>query len=285
VAIPEGLGYDFAMPPRRLLAAVGVFAVTGALALLGSLYVDGRFPAAVPVTQASYSLAPLAEALRAVDSRGKVDVAALGQRKEALEAYVKTLASWSPLNTPQAFESPDEQLAYWLNASHALLLQVILEQGADAPLGGATRLLRTWPIGGERLSLYAIERRFLDPSGDARVYLSLATGGAEGPALDGVPFDAATLDGQLNDAARRFVRRKENVSIERGVVRLSPVFEAHQAAFKAALPAGDGNLLGVVWAFLPESCDGVRPGCDTRKDLDLACGGNFEKCRVEYLRR
>jgi hypothetical protein len=216
-----------------------------------------------------------------------VDIAALRARRAELDAFVASMAAHAPSVEPDKFPTPDEKLAFWLNAYHALVLEELLERWPlgspdEVPLGRFA-WARSWPIGGERLTLWSIERRFLRESGDARVFLARFTGHRGGPLLDGAPFDPATLDAQLNDAGRRFMRRKENVAIEGKTVKVSSVLRDHQEAFMAALPSGRVSVLQIVWAFLPETCESERPGCETRGELDKLCGATFDKCTVEFV--
>jgi hypothetical protein len=267
--------------PRRAAVVPGLAAVA-ALAL--ALFLDGRLPAPVPRPAADYSPALLLEALAQVDSLGRVDFDALKARPQALRAYVASLASVSPRTQPERFPTPEDSVAYWLNAYHALVLQQLVDAWPVAsPDEVSFFTRRAWPIGGQRLSLAAIERRYLAQAMDARVHLARFDGSAGGPLLDGAPFDGATLDAQLNDAARRFLRRPENVALDGEVVRLHPVLRDEAAAFRAALPDGQGSVLQVVWAFLPDTCDGERPGCDTRADLDKACGPALEACTLAFV--
>lgn len=275
------------MSARRQRWIAIAFAVSGVGASAVAVYVDGRFPAAVPSPPAAFSVSPLSEALRAVDSKGQLDVAALQAHREALDGYVASLASVSPLNQPARFPTPEDKLAYWLNAYHALVLQQLLDGwpmgSPDDELAGRFWWGRSWPVGGQRLTLWSIERRFLREAGDARVFLARFTGAAGGPRLEEAPFDGAMLDAQLDDAARHFMRRKEHAAVEARTVRLSPVLRDHREAFLAALPPGRSSVLQVVWAFLPETCEGERPGCDTRADLDRACGAAMDQCAIEYV--
>jgi hypothetical protein len=119
--------------------------------------------------------------------------------------------------------------------------------------------------------------------GDGRVWLALFDGSTSGGVLDGAPFGADTLNPQLDDAARRFLRRRATVALAAPVVRLSPRITTHEADFLAALPEGRSGVLQIVWAYLPESCDGLFPGCDTRGDLDRACGAALAGCQVQPL--
>lgn len=263
---------------RRVVFAAA-FATLVASGLV--LWVDGHVPAPVPKDAPPSSVVDLGEALRAVDSRGVVDLAELKRRHARLEAYVGSLAATTPELAPEQFPTVEARLAYWLNAYTALTLLELLDTRSTT----ASRWRRAFeavPIGGERLTRFAIFRRTLSRSGDARVFFSIYTG-AKGQAVpDGAPFEGDTLNGQLDDAARRFVRRKANVSVTDKTVTLSALFQRHRAEFLAALPSERQHVLQIVWAYLPDACDADAPGCVTRGDLDRACGTKFDACAVVY---
>lgn len=262
----------------------GVWLAAAAL-LVGSgvaLYVDGRLPAPVPDDAPAYELADLSRALEAVNTHGEVNLGQLKARHESLERFVASLAATAPSTKPDQFPAPEDKVAYWLNAYQALVLDELLDvKGTGA--GQLSSTGRSWPIGGQRLTKRAILRRYLEATGDARVHLALFTGAKGHGVLDGAPFGAQTIDPQLDDAMRRFMRRKENVALDGKTVRVSALLKAHEAEFLAALPADRHGLMQIVWAYLPESCDGSRPGCPTRGELDRACGAQFDTCAVEYV--
>lgn len=263
---------------RRLVftAALLTLAASGLV-----LWVDGHVPAPVPKDAPAYSIVDLGEALRAVDARGLVDLAELKQRHARLEAYVGSLAATTPELAPEQFPTVESRLAYWLNAYTALTLLELLDTRSQTA-STWSRAFDAVPVGGERLTRFAIFRRTLQLAGDARVFFAVFTG-ARGQAVpDGAPFEGETLNGQLDDAARRFVRRKSNVSVADKTVTLSELFQRHRAAFLAALPAERQHVLQIVWAYLPDTCDADAPGCVTRSDLDRACGTRFDACTVVY---
>lgn len=261
-----------------------VFVLAGLMTLVtaGVLYVDGHLPARIPSEAPPYSPTLLAQALKAVDARGVVDLAMLKANHAALEQYVASLAAVAPDTAPQQFSTVEARLAYWLNAYHALVLRELLDaRGTQASPWSA--YLDTTPIGGTRMTRFAIARGAFDHCGDARVWLTLFDGTRSSGVLDGAPFGAETLDAQLDDAARRFVRK--NVTVEGATVQLPEVFRAHREELLAALPEQRKNVLQIVWAFLPDACDDAAPGCATRGVLDRACGSAFDKCRVDYTPR
>lgn len=260
------------------------FLILSCCLALGLLYVDGHLPAPVPIDDGPLDYRPLASALKHVGPSGLIDYAALRNDRGGLDGFVEQLARVSPINRPDLFESPEDRLAFWLNAYHALALQAGLDRDTGARLDALGRCffwLRSWAIGGRRFTLWAVERRFLSETGDSRVPFALACGARGCALLDGTPYQADTLDAQLNDAVGRFVQSGRNVKLARDGVHLSPLFRTHEADIRAALPEGRTNLLQFVWAFLPESC-AERPGCDTRADLDKACGPRLEACAVTY---
>jgi hypothetical protein len=267
---------------KRLAFGFLVLCLIVAAALV---YVDGHVPAAVPDGEGALDYRPFAKALQHVGASGLVDYAALKNDRAGLDAFVAQLARVSPLNHPEQFDTPDDRLAFWLNAYHALVLQAGLDQDAGAQLDGIGRRFywaRSWPIGGRRFTLWAVERRFLAETGDSRIPFALGCGAKGCALLDGSPFQADTLDAQLNDAVGRFVQSERNVKLKPDGIYLSPLFRIHEADIRAALPEGRTNVLQFVWAFLPEVCLD-RPGCDTRGDLDKACGPKLEGCPLKYV--
>jgi hypothetical protein len=273
---------------RRLLLWVAAFALSAVVAIGGVFHVNGLLPAFVPNEEAPFSYAGYARVLRHVKPDGDVDFSAIGREREELDAFVRSLATFSPRSRPDEFPKPEDALAYWLNAYHALVLQAVVDEypyleSVEQPWLGRFFWVRSWPVGGRRLTLWALEHRILQREfADPRVHLALFRGTRGGPLLDGAPFEPSFLDAQLNDVARRFVGDKRHVRLEGDTLHLARVFETHQEDFLAALPEGRrGTVLQFVWAFLPDTC-ADRYGCDTRSDLDRVCGVKLDKCKVIY---
>jgi hypothetical protein len=274
---------------RRLLLVVAAFVLPAVLALGGVFYVYGLLPALVPSGDVPFSYNGYARVLRHVKPDGDVDFSTMGRERRELDTFVRSLATFSPRSRPDLFPKPEDALAYWLNAYHALVLQAVVDEypyleSVRQPWLGRFFWGRSWPVGGQRLTLWALEHRILQREfADPRIHLALFRGMRGGPLLDGAPFEPAFLDSQLNDAARRFVADKRHVRLEGNTLHLARIFETHQANFLAALPEGRrGTVLQFVWAFLPDTCT-ERYGCDTRSDLDRVCGVKLDKCKVVYV--
>ncbi|MCY1031793.1 DUF547 domain-containing protein [Corallococcus sp. BB11-1] len=272
---------------RRAIGLFGVALAVLAVLVAGAvLYVRGALPAAVPVAAGPFTYTPYASALDRVRPSGDLDFAGLQQDRAALEQFVASLASVSPRLRPELFPTQEDGLAYWLNAYNALVLLQLVErhpEGVSSMGFGRFYWGRAWPVGGERLTLWALEQRILDEYADPRVHFALFQGTRGGPSLDGAPYQPEFLDAQLNDASRRFMGNPRHVRLAGDTVHLARLFEAHQQDFLAALPEGrGGNVLQFVWAFLPDTCE-ERPGCDTRGDLDRACGPQLDRCHVTFM--
>ncbi|NMO20890.1 DUF547 domain-containing protein [Pyxidicoccus fallax] len=245
-------------------------------------------PATVPSASEPFHYHGYAKVLRHVRSDGNVDFASVGRERQTLDAFVQSLASFSPHNRPDVFTSPEEQLAYWLNAYNALVLQQVVDgypylESVQQPWLGRFFWGRAWPVGGERLTLWALRHRVLRTEfADPRIHFALFEAARGGARLDGAPYQPEFLDAQLNEASRRFMGDARNVEVDGSTVRLSRLLETYREDFLAALPEGRrGNVLQFVWAFLPDTCE-ERPGCATRSDLDRACGPRLDRCTLVF---
>nr|WP_323379067.1 DUF547 domain-containing protein [Pyxidicoccus xibeiensis] len=261
---------------------------TGVLVASGALYVQGLLPARVPSADEPFHYQGYARVLRHVRSDGDVDFASVGRERQALDGFVRSLASFSPHNRPDVFPTSEDALAYWLNTYNALVLQQVVDgypylESVRQPWLGRFFWGRAWPVGGERLTLWALEHRVLRAEfADPRIHFALFQAARGGARLDGSHYQPEFLDAQLNDAGRRFVGDQRNVDLDGDTVRLARLFDTYRDDFLTAVPEGrDGNVLQIVWAFLPDTCE-ERPGCTTRGDLDRACGPRLDRCRITF---
>ena len=263
-------------PWRGWALALGVLLVLGSAGAL-YLHIEGLLPASVPESSVPFGYGDYARALRNVRADGSVDLTALRREREGLEAFVRSLATYAPRTRPELFSEPADELAYWLNAHNALVLQALVEDGAVSSWG------RAWPVGGQRLTPWALEHRILGRQfADPRIHLALFHGTRGGPMLQGTPFQPEYIDAQLNDATRAFLADPRHLWLEGGSVHLARLFDTWGEDFLAALPEGRrGNVLQFVWAFLPDTCT-ERPGCDNRAELDRVCGHALDRCPLVF---
>ncbi|WP_241757938.1 DUF547 domain-containing protein [Myxococcus landrumensis] len=270
---------------RRFLIPIVLLAALGAL---GVLYVRGMLPASVPSADKPFHYHDYAQVLRHVRADGDVDFSSIGRERADLDRFIESLASFSPHLREDVFPTSEDALAFWLNTYNALVLQQVVDgypylESVEQPWLGRFFWGRSWRVGGRRMTLWSLRHRILmGEFADPRVHLALFQATRGGPRMEGSHFQPEFLDAQLNEACRRFVGDKRNVRLDRGTLHLAKLFDTYREDFLAALPEGRrGNVLQFVWAFLPDTCE-ERPGCDTRADLDLACGPKLDRCNIVF---
>jgi len=162
-----------------------------------------------------------------------------------LDSYLASLAA-----TSISSHSRPEQMAYWINLYNALTVKVILDHYpldsirdidispglfSDGPWG---KKLMT--IEQETVSLDDIEHQILRPIWqDARIHYAVNCASIGCPNLQPVPFEAALLDRQLDDAAIEFVNHSRAVRIDDGRATISSIYNWFEEDF-------GGNDQGVI---------------------------------------
>jgi hypothetical protein len=198
-----------------------------------------------------------------VTAEGQVRYAALKRDPGELARFVGQLTAVSPENSPELFPTAAAEMAYWINAYNAFVLHAVVEA---YPVGSVRDLKFGFGLlffkrakfiaGGKRYSLDDIEhgilrRRFADP----RIHFALNCASASCPRLWPEPFQADRLDAQLDQAARTFIARKENVWMRGDVLFLSEIFAWYREDFTHALVrAGikDPSVADYVTRYLPD---------------------------------
>jgi hypothetical protein len=159
-----------------------------------------------------------------LDTLRNEGVPALVGRRADLAGYRDHLESTDPDTLTR-----NEALAFWLNLYNAGALDVAAEAakwGEHSVLRVPGAFRRPWAhIGGEALSLDAIEHGKIRRFGDPRIHGALVCGSASCPTLRYEPYTGATLDRQLDDQLQSFLTAGGAVADrEAGVLRLSRVF-------------------------------------------------------------
>jgi hypothetical protein len=160
-----------------------------------------------------------------------------------LRAYLATLQATNPDTLDRA-----EQFAFWANLYNALTIDVVLENWPVASIreirsglftpGPWGRHLAT--VANEKLSLDDIEHRILRPLWqDARVHYAVNCASLGCPDLPPRALRAATLDTDLNAAARSFVNHPRGARVEGGRLQVSSIYRWFIADF-------GGNDAGVI---------------------------------------
>jgi hypothetical protein len=173
---------------------------------------------------------------------GLVYYRALKSDRVKLDAYVGSLAGGSVESAPR-----DEQVAFWLNAYNAIVLQTVVEHYpiAQHTTQYPSRSIRQIPgaferathrVAGRTLTLDQIEQTVLSGFHDPRVYLALGRGSVGGGRLRSEAFSAGRLDTQLKEVSDECLTRSECAHLDRESNKLavSAIFSWREKDFVAA---------------------------------------------------
>ncbi|SRR5258708_3070977 len=216
----------------RILASVALFVIS-------LLAVSAPVPAAatdsmtVPQWQALWS----AVLSRFVDQQGRIDFSGLARDPGELDRVVAFIAETSPSSQSQLFPDRNSKLAFYINAYNALAMYGVVHAGIPASLGGLRKFtffyLQKFTTGGKSISLYDLENDVIRPLGEERIHFALNCMVVGCPRLPRAAFDAATLESQLEAAARTFVGESRNVRMDpsRREVWVSAIFDFYTKDF------------------------------------------------------
>jgi len=165
----------------------------------------------------------------------RVDYAALVQDRSGLDLYLRELAATDPVVIAQA--SVPTQIAFWVNAYNACMLQQIADNYPIRPLrsilGRIKNALADRPansvwqikdvfghefcaIAGEERSQDGIEHDLIRPLGDPRIHFVVNCAAVSCPPLLPEALRPETLDAQLDAAVRALVRNPQHVRLVQG---------------------------------------------------------------------
>ena len=157
-----------------------------------------------------------------VDSSGLVDYAALKADRQALDTYIAALNATSPDSDPSQFPTPQDKLAYWINAYNAFVLRGVIDHYPvksvkDIALLNGFFNRTDFVAGGKELTLDTIENKIIRPRyQDPRIHFVVNCGAWSCPALENRAFDGATLEQRLDQATRRSLNDPKYASYDAG---------------------------------------------------------------------
>ena len=164
-----------------------------------------------------------------VNDRGLVNYEALQGDRVQLDNFNTRLAAVTP--ETYAAWTENEQLAFWINAYNSLTLQSIIDQN---PLKESIRDIpgvwkrRKFSIAGEAKTLDNIEHDTIRVDfNEPRIHVALVCAAISCPILLNEPYQAETLDEQLDEQVRQFIVSPHGFRIDRseGRVYLSSIFK------------------------------------------------------------
>jgi len=188
-----------------------------------------------------------------VNEKGLVNYAGLKASPGDLNSYLKQISEVTAQEIKDA--SPDERLAFWMNAYNALTLKVIID---NHPIQSSFLKSALWPKNsikqiddawgkkvfkghGKSYSLDDIEHNVIRKQFDEpRIHMALVCAAIACPLLRTEPYYADQLEEQLNDQSTKFVNNPKKFRVEQGTVHLSSIFKWYGKDFVNKF-GGEGN--------------------------------------------
>jgi hypothetical protein len=142
--------------------------------------------------------------------------------------------------------SPNEQLAFYLNAYNANILDQILTDYPTKGPGGGSALGRAkffkWNkiiVAGQKLSFSSLENDLIRKIyREPRIHFALNCASASCPPLFNQAFEAASLDNTLTTLTENYINRNpEGLRLDGATANLSQIFDWYQDDF------ANGNLI------------------------------------------
>jgi len=166
----------------------------------------------------------------------RVDYAALHRNRVQLDGVISQFAV--PARTEESEWTRAQRMALWINAYNALTLHAVVEhypieagwfsrgpRNSIRQIEGVWTAL-TWNVAGRKVTLDDIEHRILRPSfGDPRIHFAINCASMSCPPLAAIPYRAAHLDAQLDEAARAYLASPHGSRFEGNRLHVSSIFK------------------------------------------------------------
>jgi hypothetical protein len=171
-----------------------------------------------------------------VSSSGKVNYAGIKTEKSKLTAYITLLKS----NPPSSSWGKNDQLAYWINIYNAHTVNLILKNYGVSSItkinGGKPWDLKIVTSGTKTYTLNQVENEIIRPKfKEPRIHFAVNCAAKSCPKILNRAFTGATLNSQLEAAAKAFVNNTAKNTITGSKVTVSKIFEWYAKDF--------GNLI------------------------------------------
>jgi hypothetical protein len=155
-----------------------------------------------------------------------------------------------------------ERVAFLVNAYNASAIAAILAGYSPESLLGRGRFFRwtRWPVAGEEITLWDLERHRLVPLGEPRIHFAIVCASASCPVLASKAYRPERLEEQLDRAARRFVNdpTRNRFDVGARVAHLSRIFKWFEGEFVAS--AGSIGAYLARYVADPELARGLAAG-------------------------
>lgn len=235
-----------------------VYCQRATLALLLLFTSNQAFSSAATAENYQQALSAWAAVLSShVDSQGRINFAAVAANPKPLQRYVDFVAGYGVDSHPEDFQTPQAVLAYHINTYNALAMWGVLERGI--PKGFSSFFsrasffkFRAIKIDGKKTNLYDYENKVIRPLGEPLAHFALNCMVRDCPRLLQQPFDALTLDAQLESAAVEFFQQPNKLQLDHAKQRInvSSILKFYTEDFVASNKASD--LPGYINRYVSE---------------------------------
>jgi hypothetical protein len=204
-----------------------------------------------------------------VNDNGDVDYQSIKKDPKELNDFLAVLMA---ANEQEMASWPrEEALAFWINAYHAALINLVVE---NYPVTSVQKIPSFWDIssfhlgkkikGQSRFSLNDIHlKKLIDVYRDEKIHLALSVAAKSGPKLMREAFTGPKVEGQLFLLTRQFVTDPAYVDITPGrkKIRISKIFEWYAKDFRlnfgtpeprGKFSAGDNAILSFLAYYLED---------------------------------
>jgi hypothetical protein len=210
---------------------------------------------------------------RFVDATGHVDYEGLRADPTDLHAYYALLREVSPDSQPARFPDANAELAYWINAYNAAVLEAVLLHYPIASVKDV-RPPRVWffvprlagffyfqqiELGGDKMSLRTLEHRIIRKRYDVpQIHFAINCASESCPRLPQHAFSAGALEVELERESIRFFSEPRNLSVDRAAkqIRMSPIMDWYHDDYTEWMelehPDAPATLRGFAALYAPE---------------------------------
>ena len=228
--------------------------------------------AATPATAFDYSVWD-AFLKKNVNENGDVDYQSIKKDPKELNDFLSVLTAAS--EKEMKLWPREETLAFWLNAYHAALINLVVE---NYPVTSVQQIASFWDITSFHLgkgikdqSRYSLNdiraNNLIRVYRDEKIHLALSLAARSGPKLMREAFTGPRVEGQLFLLTRKFVKDPANVDVTPGrkKIRISKVFEWYGKDFKldfgtpeprGKFSADDSAILSFLAYYLEDEAKG-----------------------------
>ena len=144
-----------------------------------------------------------------VDEQGRTDFKRLATMPADLNQVVSVLQTFGPNTAPDYFDTEEKVLAYHINTYNALAMHGVIDEGIPKAFNSFFKRagffrFRKVTLDGDETNLYDYENKVIRKFNEPRIHFALNCMVKDCPRLPQEPFEADTLDEQLERGATEF---------------------------------------------------------------------------------